>query len=123
MTSCTEPPIDGTACSTEPGTAAATVLALSCASGPKRTTVCGAAVGAFVTVPTAKPWPLSAAAAVAARPLVPVPLRTSTATSRGATGTACAADDAAGAVVGLGAASPAPCCASAAACPLGAPPA
>src|SRR6185312_4875085 len=77
-TSWTASPIESLGCSAAPGTAAATVRACSAAFGPKRTRVWLTAPGSLPTVPTPKPWARIWSATWLARPVVPVPLRTST---------------------------------------------
>src|SRR4051812_29675065 len=73
-------------CSSAPGTEAATVRACSWTAGPKRTRVWLTVPGSLPTVPTPKPWARIRSATWPARPVVPVPLRTSTVMESGAAG-------------------------------------
>src|SRR5688572_9207880 len=85
MTSCTVSPMASLGCSTAPGTAAATVRACSSTSGPYRTTLSFTVPDSLPTAPTVKPCARIRSATVAASPVVPVPLRTSTVTEDGGT--------------------------------------
>ena len=85
MTSCTVSPMASLGWSTAPGTAAATVRACSATPGPWRTTVWVTSAGSLPTVPTVNPWARRASATVLARPVVAVPLSTSSVTSPGGT--------------------------------------
>src|SRR3954468_12619727 len=108
MTSCTVSPMASLGCSTAPGTAAATVRACSRTLGPYRTTLSLTVPDSLPTAPTVKPCARIRSATVAARPVVPVPLSTSTPTEDGGTVTVVPTSGAGGcAASGAGGGSPA----------------